>query len=303
MVPPAEPRSYYGQPVLAPHVWTWEIQAYFFAGGMAGAAAPLAAGARLIGNDRLGRRAAIVALVGTMASPPLLIADLGRPARFLRMLRVFKPTSPMSVGTWILSTFGPAAGVAAGWQVAGFPGPRIGVPAQAVAAALGPALSTYTAVLIANTAVPVWHDARRELPFVFAASSLSAAGGAAAAITPLADAGPARVLGAGGACLELAVSTLMERRLDPRVRASYERDGVRTAHRASRLATVAGALLLAVPGRRSRLAQVAGGLALIAGSGLTRRAVVNAGTVSAQEPEQTVGPQRDRVAARGGVGA
>jgi formate-dependent nitrite reductase membrane component NrfD len=220
MVPPAEPRTYYGQPVIAHPVWTWEIPAYFFVGGLAGACGPLSAGARLAGNEELARRAAAVGLAGVAVSPVLLISDLGRPERFINMLRVFKVTSPMSVGTWILSAYGPATGLAAGWQLLGLPGRRIGVAAQAGAAILGPLLSTYTAALVANTAVPVWHDARRELPFLFAASSSAAAGGALAAATPRRAPAPAPARGVAGALAVLGGMELIPRRLDPRVRPS-----------------------------------------------------------------------------------
>ncbi|MDX6719212.1 MAG: hypothetical protein QOJ63_1466, partial [Solirubrobacteraceae bacterium] len=111
-VPRAEPRSYYGLPVLNEPVWSWEIPVYFFAGGMAGAAAPLALAASVRGDRRLARAATTVALAGVVVSPPLLISDLGAPRRFFNMLRMFKVTSPMSVGAWILSAFAPA--VAAG---------------------------------------------------------------------------------------------------------------------------------------------------------------------------------------------
>ena len=294
MVPPAQPRSYYGRPVIASPTWTWEISAYFFVGGLAGAAAPLAFGARLAGSDALARRAVLVALAGAGVSPALLISDLGRPGRFFNMLRVFKVTSPMSVGTWVLSTFGLATGLAAGRAVVGFPGGRVGAAASAVSALTGPIVSTYTAVLIANTAVPVWHEARRSLPVVFAGSSLASAGGALAALTPRPDATPARALAVGGAVVELAATTAMERSLEERVRRSYDDPTVKRLHRGARAATAAGALLVGLSGARSRGAAVAGGLSLCAGAALTRFAIVRAGTVSAEDPEQTVGPQRDR---------
>ena len=99
----SEVRSYHGQPVLKQPVWTWEIPLYFFTGGAAGASAGLAYLGELSGNDELARRAWAVALAGLTVSPALLISDLGRPPRFLNMLRMFKVTSPMSVGTWVLS--------------------------------------------------------------------------------------------------------------------------------------------------------------------------------------------------------
>jgi hypothetical protein len=289
MVPPAQPVSYYGRPVLKKPVWTWEIPTYFFVGGMAGAASPLATAARLSGNHALARRASLVALAGIGVSPLLLISDLGRPERFYRMLRVVKPTSPMSIGTWMVSLFGGATAVATPWHLVGVPG--IGYPAAITAAFAGPAVSTYTAVLIAQTSVPVWHNARHELPFVFAGSSMASAGGATAALTPSRHAAPARVLGVAGAVLEVAADTVMTRRLEPRVRKAYEAPTVRPAHLAARACTVGGAVLLARGQAR------AGGLALCAGSALLRLAVIRAGRASAADPEATVGPQRERVSA------
>src|SRR5438874_20030 len=98
MVPEAEARSYYGQPVIKEPVWTWEIPTYFFAGGMAGASTGLAYLAEERGNERLGRCSWALALGSVGVGTGLLISDLGRPERFLNMLRVFKVTSPMSVG-------------------------------------------------------------------------------------------------------------------------------------------------------------------------------------------------------------
>jgi hypothetical protein len=283
--------SYYGRPVLKAPVWTWEVPAYFFVGGMAGAASPLATAARLAGNGPLARRAALVALGGIGVSPLLLISDLGRPERFYRMLRVFKPTSPMSVGTWLVSLFGVSTAAATPWQLTGLT--AFGPAAAVTAAFAGPAVSTYTAVLIAQTAVPVWHEARRELPFLFAGSSLAAAGGATAALTPAAHAAPAQALAVGGAALELAADAAMSRRLDPRVRQAFHDRAARPAHLAARVCTVAGAGLMAAGRRR------AGGLALCAGSALQRIAVIRAGRASAADPEATIAPQRERVSANG----
>src|SRR5581483_8123899 len=107
--PPAEAVGYYGLPVLKAPVWTWEIPLYFFVGGTAGAAAVLAAAYAMFGQAPLvARRARWIALAGGLLSPVLLISDLGRPERFLNMLRVFKWRSPMSMGSWILAVFGPS---------------------------------------------------------------------------------------------------------------------------------------------------------------------------------------------------
>jgi hypothetical protein len=294
MVAPAQPRSYYGLPVIATPVWKPEVPWYFFAGGMAGAAAPLAAGARAAGNVALARRAAAIALAGSLVSPVLLISDLGRPDRFHHMLRVFKPSSPMNMGTWILSSFGATSGLAAGWQLLDRPPRAVGAPAAGAAALLGPALSTYTAVLIANTAVPVWHEARRELPFVFAGSSLASAGGVCMALTPARHAAAARAMAVAGALVELAADACMQRRLDPAVRRSYETEPARRLHLAARACAAGGACLAAGLGGRSRAAAVGGGTALVAGAALQRWAIFKAGIASSRDPEQTVGPQRAR---------
>src|SRR5919107_5259449 len=111
-VPKEEVRNYYGRAVIKEPTWTWEIPSYFFAGGLAGASSGLALTARLTGNDELARRAHLAALGGAAISPVLLIWDLGRPERFYEMLRVFKPTSPMNLGTWILTVFGSTTGIA-----------------------------------------------------------------------------------------------------------------------------------------------------------------------------------------------
>src|SRR5437764_805472 len=158
MVPRAEPRTYYDRPVLKKPVWKWYIPAYFFSGGIAGASSTLAFAARLRGNERLARRAGLISLAGIAVSPVLLIVDLGRPGRFANMLRVAKPTSPMSMGTWLITLFGPLSGGAAVSDATGLL-PRLGRLCEAIAALLGPAVATYTAVLTSDTAVPAWHEA------------------------------------------------------------------------------------------------------------------------------------------------
>src|SRR5437588_8765414 len=105
--------SYHGQPVIKEPIWTWEIPCYFFTGGLAGASAGLAMLSELRGNEVLARRAWASALAGMAVSPALLTMDLGKPARFINMLRMFKVTSPMSVGSWILTLSGGATALAA----------------------------------------------------------------------------------------------------------------------------------------------------------------------------------------------
>jgi DMSO reductase anchor subunit len=292
-VPEEEVRSYYGRPVLKEPTWTWEIPLYFFFGGLAGASADLTLISRIAGNDGLARRALLVSLGGATVSPALLISDLGRPERFYNMLRVFKPTSPMSVGAWILSSFGPAAGIATVSELLGiFPG--VGRLAEVLSALLGPGLATYTAVLVADTSIPVWHEARRELPLLFAASSAASAGAAAAILTSTEQAGPARRLAIGGALVEIGVAEAMKRRLGDFLAEPYEHGEARRFDRLSRACSGAGATIMALAGRRRRAAAVAGGALVLAGAVLERWSVYRAGFQSARDPKYTVIPQRKR---------
>jgi formate-dependent nitrite reductase membrane component NrfD len=119
MVPAARPTSYYGRPIIKEPVWRWPIPAYLFTGGPAAGSALLGFGPRLRGDDTMARRASVSALGAVGLSTGFLVKDLGRPERFANMLRVAKPTSPMSTGSWILAGFAPAAGVAAVTNVAG----------------------------------------------------------------------------------------------------------------------------------------------------------------------------------------
>jgi hypothetical protein len=289
--------SYYGKPIVKEPVWKWFIPAYFFAGGAAGGTALLRLGARITGNDVLARRATWVNAAAIGVSPALLIADLGRPMRFLNMMRVFKVTSPMSVGTWILSASGAASTAGAFCELFGVL-PRVGFAAETSAGALAPFLSTYTAALISDSVVPVWHDARLELPFEFAASSAAAAGGLTAMITPPSAAGPARRLGIAGGLLEVATVKVFRKRLGPLGSEPYRRGKAARLDRLSTMCALGGAGLLALAGRR-RGGAVAGGALLAAGSALQRFAVVEAGRISARDPKYTTLPQRERAAAHG----
>ena len=241
-------RSYYGKPIIKEPVWEPVIPAYFFFGGTAGAAASLGLAARLSANPALARTATYVNAVAIGVSPALLIIDLGRPERFLNMLRMFKVTSPMSVGTWIVTFSGLASGLATSLEILGRL-PRAKLAAEAAAGALGPFLSTYTAALLADTAVPAWHEARRELPFVFAGSSAASAGAACAMIAPARSARPARRLAIAGAALELTAASVMERRLGF-LAEPYKRGRAGALATAAKALTAAGALTMLLQGRQ-----------------------------------------------------
>jgi hypothetical protein len=283
--PPPSAESYYGRPIIKPPVWKQEVAWYLFTGGLAGASSPLALAARLSGNSRLARTASVVAAGGLAVSPVLLIKDLGRPQRFANMLRVFKPTSPMNLGSWLLTAAGTAAVPAAVWEVAGR-APRLRGLAQTIAGVLGPGVATYTAVLVANTAVPIWHEARRELPFVFASGAAASAGAAAVIGTAAEAAGPARRLMLAGAVGELYTTRLMEERLGDL--AQPYREGRAGAYaKTAKAATAAGATL-AVAARRSPLLGRLAAALVLGGAVAERFAVFHAGTQSATDPRYVV---------------
>jgi formate-dependent nitrite reductase membrane component NrfD len=292
MVPGAEPRSYYGRPVIKAPVWKPEVPWYLFLGGLTGASATLAWVADVTGNRRLARSAGLITLAAGTGSPVLLITDLGVPARFFNMMRVFKVTSPMNVGSWVLAATGTTAAVATAHERFGM-FERGGRVARGLSALFGLPLATYTAALLSNTAVPVWHEARRELPFVFAGSAAASAGAAAAIATPPAQAGPARRLVVGGVIAEVAAMRLMERRLGELAQ-PYREGSARTYARLAQTLSAAGAALTATRGR-TRSAAVAGGALVLAGAICERWAVFRAGIGSARDPRYTVGPQRARL--------
>jgi hypothetical protein len=291
--------SYYEQPVIKEPVWTWEIPCYFFTGGLAGAAAGLAYVAHLRGNGELERRAWAISLGGVGLSPLLLISDLGKPVRFLNMLRMFKVTSPMSVGSWILTASGATIALATGDSLFGLL-PRAARAGRPAAALLGMPLSTYTAALVSNTAIPVWHEARRELPFLFAAGSAASAGGLACVVTPCEHAGPARRVAIVGALGELVAIKAMEQRLGD-LAEPYEQGAAGRLSRVAKAATAGGGAIMLARARRSRRAAGVAGGALLAGALLERWSVFRAGFQSASDPRQVVVPQRERV--RRGEGA
>ena len=293
MVPSAKPQSYYGQPVLKHPVWKPEIPFYFYTGGLGGASAGLALMAEARGNGQLARRAWLTALAGVSASPALLISDLGRPSRFFNMLRMFKVTSPMSVGSWILASSGSATAIAVGSELTGLY-PAVGRAAKVASALLGLPLATYTAGLVANTSVPAWHDARFTLPIVFAGSSAASAGAAATALTPARHAAPARRLAVGGAVVSVGAAVAMERILGE-LGEPYRTGTSGKLARAAGALSIAGAALIAARGARSRTAAIAGSAVLTAGVISERWAVFRAGFQSAGDPRYTVGPQRARI--------
>ncbi len=304
-VPKAEFRSYYGRQILKTPVWNWMIAAYLFAGGLSAGSALLAAGADLTGRPQLRKVSRLGALGSLLAGMYFLIGDLGRPERFHHMLRVAKPSSPMSMGTWMLGAYGPGAGLAAVAELmpqrlrrtwVGRLVDRLARPAGLEAAAVAPGVASYTAVLLSHTAVPAWREAHPYLPFVFTGSAAASGGGLGMVLAPVSESGPARRMAVAGAALELAASRTLEQRLGLSAEA-YTTGRPHTLRRWSEILTVCGAVGAAVGGR-SRSVTAASGLALLAGSALQRFGVFEAGVASTQDPRYVVVPQRERIEAR-----
>lgn len=313
MVPEAEFTSYYGRPVVKPAPWEHEVAAYLFLGGVAGGSGLLAAGAQLTGRNTLRRNTRLSGLVAVMLGAVALVKDLGRPERFVNMMRTIKLTSPMSLGSWILSAFSVGIGVAAVSEIDRMTGERIPLgplrsvlravegPAGLEAALFAPPLAVYTAVLLADTATPTWNAAHEELPFVFVSSASLAASGLAMITTPVAEAGPARKLAVLGVLGDLAATKLMERRMDPVVAEPLHHGDAGRMLRWSERLVIAGGLGTLFGGRHRGIAALSG-LGLMAASALTRFGVFEAGKESARDPRYTIEPQKRRLAARRAAG-
>ncbi len=314
MVPEAQFTSYYGRPVVKPVPWGPGIAAYLFLGGRRGR---LGRAWRRRAAQRAADAAAATAGWPRWARSawgrPRWCEDLGRPERFLNMLRVIKLTSPMSLGSWILSAFSGGAAVAAAAEVDRMTGERLPLgplrsvlrfvegPAGLEAAAFGPLLAVYTAVLLADTSTPTWNHAHDELPFVFVSSASLASAGLAMITTPAAEAAPARRLAVLGVIGDLVATRVMHRRMDPVVAETLHDGRPGTMLRLSEALAVAGGIGTLLGGRRRGVA-AASGLALLAASALTRFGIFEAGIRSAKDPRYTIEPQKRRLAARRAAG-
>lgn len=313
MVPEAEFTSYYGRPVVKPAPWEHDVAAYLFLGGVAGGSGLLAAGAQLTGRTKLRRNARLSALVAVGLGAVALVKDLGRPERFVNMMRTIKLTSPMSLGSWILSAFSGGIGIAAVSEVDRMTGERLPLgplrpvlravegPAGLEAAVFASPLAVYTAVLLSDTATPTWNAAHEDLPFVFVSSASLAASGLAMITTPVAETGPARRLAVLGVVGDVVAMKLMERRMDPLLVEPLHHGRPGEMLKWSERLAVAGALGTLLGGRHRGVAVVSG-LALMTASALTRFGIFDAGKESTRDPRYTIEPQKRRLAARRAAG-
>ena len=274
-------------PIIHAPVWTWEVPLYFWFGGMAAGSSFVALACDLTGDERSARIARMVALGALAPSPPLLILDLGRPERFYNMLRIFKPRSPMSLGAWALTVFGNLAAAAVGADLLGRR--REAKLLGAANAAVGGYLGSYTGVLLASTAVPLWARSRLFLGPIFVATATAT--GAAACRLTLAATGvepghPTRqALGtveAAAMFTELALSTINERRLGP-LASGFDRGRAGTLFKTAKWLTRAGlALRLGFRTRGSGAHHAASGVFMLAAL-LFRFAWVGAGRANARD--------------------
>ncbi|WGP06110.1 polysulfide reductase NrfD [Bacillus subtilis] len=329
MVEDVEFTSYYGRPIVKAPPWGDEIGTYLFLGGLAGGSSLLGFGAQL--TDRPGMRIAsrMTAIAATGIGGAALVADLGRPERFLNMMRVVKVSSPMSLGTWILSGFGVGSGVTFAIELDRITGEKLlplgplrkvlhgmETPAAIESAFFATPLAAYTAVLLGATAVPTWNAAGRNgLPYVFVSSASMAAGGVAMALAPVAETGPARLLALAGTAGEAYAMSAMRKRMHPaEVDPMDDGEPGHKLHRAEKLliAGAVGAAAVEVGARvfakklgggwKTRAVlrglSVVSGAALAAASAYTRFGVLEAGIESTKDPRHVVEPQRARLEER-----
>jgi formate-dependent nitrite reductase membrane component NrfD len=265
--------------MMKPPVWTWEVPLYFWTGGIASGSAFVALACDLAGDHRSARIARLVSLGALAPSPPLLVLDLGRPERFLHMLRVFKPRSPMSMGAWALTLFGNLAAGAVGADLIGRE--REARVLGGANALVGGYLGSYTGVLLAATAVPLWARSRLFLGPIFICTATATGASACRLVLRATGTRPDHptcvALGhvqAGAMGAELALSVVNERRLGSLGKPLEKSRWMKAAKWLVR----AGLALQA--GRRDTLSHAAS-VAYLAAGLLFRYAWVKAGPVSA----------------------
>lgn len=285
---PAAATSYHGNPVLKPPTWTWQIPLYFFVGGVAGTSALIALVAHLFRNPELVRAALWVALIGALISPPLLIADLGRPTRFLNMLRVFKLRSAMSVGAWTLVGFSSAIGLAVVCHelaLAGYGNTwllALEWITEILAAFSGLILASYTSVLLGVSAIPVWSENRTLVPAVFLAGGL---GSAAAVLDLLGFLVPAtQFIGTVASTVETIIAILIELR-NRHVDTPLREGAVGWLARAGGILAGPVSLLLRIFWGHNPALRYLAALCFVAGALITRYAWIAAGRVSSRDPQ------------------
>lgn len=289
-------------PFIKEPVWTWEVPLYFWVGGVASGASFVATACDAAGDRHSAEIARQVALGTVMTAPALLIADLGRPGRFLNMLRIFKPRSPMNMGAWCLVIF---SGTATGTVAADlFRRRRTASVLGAVTAFFGGYLGSYTGVLLAATAVPVWARSRLFLGPIFV-STATATGAAMTRLVLVVRGLPVghptrralRTLETGAILAELLLSTVNQRRLGPIAKPLREgRSGrmFRLAESAVVVGLAAQVVAGRLSGRRSCRIEDTASVLFLTGGLAFRFAWVYAGKASAADHSAAAAVGRGR---------
>jgi formate-dependent nitrite reductase membrane component NrfD len=263
-----------------------------------GAALVLSAAAQIRdpfpGRSQLMRSCQWIAFGGSGISAVLLVADLGRPERFMNMLRVFRPTSPMNMGAWILTGVGataPGALVLQGRK--GFLG-WVGSVCGLLGGLFGAGLATYTGVLASNSAVPLWHESRRMMPILFGASAIASLG-SVLQLTPAAEQGRAisTTFGRIGQVAELISGALMERQASQveRVGRPFRQNASGAMWRTAAALTAASVVVAVLPGR-SRTKRLTASILGMLGSALMRFSIEQLGKASARDARASFQQQR-----------
>lgn len=289
--------TYYDKPMLKEPVWEWAIPLYYYIGGLTGASLVLGAAAQIRQSkqlDNLIGRCHWIGLVGSTISGGLLIYDLGKPSRFLNMLRVFRPTSPMNVGAWILSGTGATATGALIFSGRGGLFGSLGKILGYKAGVFGLGLATYTGVLIANSAIPIWQESRRALPVLFGTSALASLGCTFDIFSEnAAERRITNVIGNIGRAGEIVAGVIMEHHASavPRVGRPFKRGWSGVMWRSAELLTLASLVVSVLP-NRTRRTRVSAGILGTLGSLLLRYTVEHFGTVSARDARASFHQQR-----------
>ena len=292
--------SYYDLPMLKRPVWGIDVPLYYFVGGAAGAALALGAALQLRSVPalrRLARDCHWIGIAGSTLGAGLLIHDLGMPSRFLNMVRVFRPTSPLNIGAWILGGAAPTA-IATGLLInrPGLLG-ALGELTGYLSGLFGAGLTGYTGVVVANSAIPLWQQARHWMPVLFVASSVGSAG---SLLSLFYDAPAANrvtfLFGTAGRVAELAAAHRVERSAAkvPKVVQPLRRGPTGMLWKAATGLTAASLVLSVLPGKSPKRRKLAGLLGTL-GSLALRFAVHYASDASARDPRASFHQQRARL--------
>jgi formate-dependent nitrite reductase membrane component NrfD len=295
--------TYYGMPMLKKPVWEWAIPLYYYVGGLSGASIALGAATQLFGNreaQRAARTCRWMGMCGASLGGALLVYDLGRSSRFLNMLRVFRPTSPMNVGAWILAGTVPSAFAAEVLSsqrgFAGILGSTFGL----ISGAFGMGLATYTGVLVSNSAIPVWSESRTLLPILFGASAMASAAAAFDVLHAEHEHRSVGAFGLLGRVGELGVAQMLERRLleTPRVSRPLHEGKSGFLWKAATVLTAGSLLVNLLPIQKRRKRILAGVLASL-GSVCLRFGIHEAGVPSAKDSRASFRLQHHQLDQRG----